>query len=315
MPCLALVVFRLILCWKHALLQAHLVLDNSPIGRPQAGTIRFPTLSPDGSRVAAQDDSSGNLDIWVHETERAVATRLTFAAGLEAHATWSASGTEITFSSDRRGSRDIFSKPAAGTGEATLLVGGPLDDDYPDWSPDGNYMVYEVSGDPKNKGDIRYLKRKTDGGGFEEAVFLSTPHQEGAAKFSPDGRFVAYSSDESGRFEVYVRPFPEGAGKWQVSTNGGTQPRWSRDGKELFYVEGSILMAAPLKTTPSFSVSTPVRLFEDERLSGLLRPNYDISKEGQRFLLQEIVGEEADNPRSIHVIQNWFAEFRDREQN
>ena len=286
-----------------------------PIGRPQAGTIRFPTLSPDGSRVAAQDDSSGNLDIWVHETERAVATRLTFAAGLEAHATWSASGTEITFSSDRRGSRDIFSKPAAGTGEATLLVGGPLDDDYPDWSPDGNYMVYEVSGDPKNKGDIRYLKRKTDGGGFEEAVFLSTPHQEGAAKFSPDGRFVAYSSDESGRFEVYVRPFPEGAGKWQVSTNGGTQPRWSRDGKELFYVEGSILMAAPLKTTPSFSVSTPVRLFEDERLSGLLRPNYDISKEGQRFLLQEIVGEEADNPRSIHVIQNWFAEFRDREQN
>ena len=196
-----------------------------------------------------------------------------------------------------------------------MLVGGPLDDDYPDWSPDGNYMVYEVSGDPKNKRDIRYLKRKTDGGGFEEAVFLATPRQEGAAKFSPDGRFVAYCSDESGRFEVYVRPFPEGAGKWQVSTNGGTQPRWSRDGKELFYVEGSILMAVPLKTAPSFSVSTPARLFEDARLNGLLHPNYDVSKEGQRFLLAEIVGDQADSPRSIHIVQNWFTEFRDREQN
>ena len=282
-----------------------------PIGRPQAGIIKFPTLSPDGSRVAVQ--SSVGFGIWVQETERAVATRLTFAAGLEAHATWSPSGTEITFTSDRRGSRDIFSKPAAGTGEATLLVGGPLDDDSPDWSPDGNYMVYEVSGDPKNKGDVRYLKRKTDGSGFEEAVFLATPRQEGAAKFSPDGRFVAYYSDESGRFEVYVRPFPEGGGKWQVSTNGGTQPRWSRDGKELFYVEGSILMAAPVKTTPSFSVSTPARLFEDASLSGLLQPNYDVSKEGQRFVLVGIVGDEADSLRSIHVIQNWFTEFRDRE--
>jgi len=285
-----------------------------PIGRPQAGSIAFPALSPDGSRVAAQDNSSGDLNIWVHETERAAATRLTFAAGLEAHATWSPSGTEITFTSDRRGSHDIFSKPAAGTGEATLLVGGPLDDDYPDWSPDGNYLVYEVSGDPKNKGDIRYLKRKTDGGGFEEAVFLSTPHQEGAAKFSPDGRYLAYSSDESGRFEVYVRLFPEGAGKWQVSTNEGTQPRWSRDGKELFYVEGLILMAAPVKPAPSFSVSTPVRLFENERLSGLLSPNYDVSKGGRRFLLQELVAEDAASPRSIHVVQNWYEEFREREQ-
>ena len=284
------------------------------IGRSQAGSIRFPTLSPDGNRVAAQDNSSGDFDIWVHETERAVATRLTFTAGPEAHATWSPSGTEITFTSGRPGSRDIFSKPAAGTGEATLLVGGPLDEDSPDWSPDGNYMVYEVIGDPKNKGDIRYLKRKTDGGGFEEAVFLSTPRQEGAARFSPDGRFVAYCSDESGRFEVYVRPFPEGAGKWQVSTNGGRQPRWSRDGKELFYAEGSILMAAPVKAAPSFSVSTPARLFEDARLRGLLNPNYDVSKDGQRFLLEEIVGDEADSPRSIHVIQNWYAEFRDREQ-
>ena len=285
-----------------------------PIGRPQAGAITFPALSPDGSRVAAQDNSAGNFDIWVHETDRAVATRLTFAAGLEAHATWSPSGTEITFTSDRRGSRDIFSKPAAGTGEPTLLVGGPLDDDHPDWSPDGNYMIYVVSGDPKNKGDIRYLKRKTDGGGFEEAVFLSTPHQEGAAKFSLDGRYLAYSSDESGHFEVYVRPFPEGGGKWQASTNGGTQPRWSRDGKELFYVERSILMAAPVKTAPTFSVSTPVRLFEDERLSGLLSPNYDVSKGGRRFLLQELVGEDADSPRSIHVVQNWYEEFRARAQ-
>ncbi len=285
-----------------------------PIGRPKAGSIFFPKLSPDGSRVAAQDNGSGDFDIWVHETERAVATRLTFAAGFEAYATWSPSGTEITFTSDRRGSRDIFSKPAAGTGEATLLVGGPLEDDSPDWSPDGNYMVYEVSGDPKNKGDIRYLKRKTEGGGFEEAVFLATPRQEGAAKFSPDGRFVAYCSDESGRFEVYVRPFPEGGGKWQISTNGGTQPRWSRDGKELFYVEGSILMAAPVNATPSFSVSTPARLFEDASLSGFLQPNYDVSKEGQRFVLVGIAGDEADTPRSIHVVQNWFAAFRDREQ-
>ena len=143
---------------------------------------------------------------------------------------------------------------------------------------------------------------------------MQTPFSERAAKFSPDGRFVAYVSDESGRNEVYVRPFPGGDGKWQVSGNGGTQPRWSKDGKELFYVERDTLMAVAVATTPSFTSAAVTRLFQDANLLGIYDPRYDVSADGRRFVLPEpIVGAE-EKPPSIHIIQNWYEEFRDREQ-
>ena len=156
-----------------------------------------------------------------------------------------------------------------------------------------------------------YLRRKDDGQGFDEVPFLQTPFNEQNPKLSPDGNFVAYQSDESGRFEIYVRPFPEGEGKWPVSRNGGEDPRWSRDGKELFYVEGPTLMAVAVETTAGFSAREPLRLFSELSLQRGNYQNYDVSPDGRRFVVVEDV--EVAPPR-IHVVQNWYEEFRDREQ-
>ena len=146
---------------------------------------------------------------------------------------------------------------------------------------------------------------------------------------SPDGRFVAYASNEAGRYEVYVQRFPTGGDKQQVSDNGGGQPVWSKDGKELFYVEGDTLVVVPVNTTPSFSVDLSRRLFRSARFRGVFmgtnafRAQYDVSADAQRFVLAEPVEEEASTPppdhlvgelgRTIRVVQNWYEEFRDRE--
>ena len=162
-----------------------------------------------------------------------------------------------------------------------------------------------------------YLERSEDGSSWEPHSFLQTRFDERAAKFSPDGRYVAYISNESGRSEVYVRPFPEGGRKWTVSSNGGRQPRWSMDGKELFYVKESALLAVSVTTRPKFSVGSSTSLFQHPSLTTLAPyPVYDVSADGQRFILAEVVGEAADAPEpSIRVVQNWFAQFRGREQN
>ena len=142
---------------------------------------------------------------------------------------------------------------------------------------------------------------------------MQTPSKEGRSRLSPDGRFVAYVSNESGRYEVYVRPFPGGDGKWQVSGNGGTQPRWSHDGKELFYVEGDTLMAVAVATTPSFTSGAVTRLFQDASLPGTVH-RYDVSADGRRFVLTEPVGGAEEKPPSIHIVENWYEEFKDRQQ-
>ena len=163
--------------------------------------------------------------------------------------------------------------------------------------------------------NIWYLK--PDGDGFEPTVFLSTPANEATAKFSPDGRYLAYASDESGRVEVYVRPFPEGSGKWQVSVNGGMHPRWRHDGRKLFYVEESTLMAVSVSTEQGFVLGQPERLFESEDLgtrNSYSAPRYDVSADGQRFLTLAPVDDEDAPPPVIRVVQNWYEEFRDREQ-
>ncbi len=142
-------------------------------------------------------------------------------------------------------------------------------------------------------------------------MVLQTPFTELAAQLSPDDRYVAYVSDESGEFDVYVRPFPKGELKWTVSTDGGKQPRWSRDGKELFYAEGSTLMTVSVSMAPTFSVRSATRLFEQPRLAGGRYPQYDVSEDGRQFIFAERVEEVLKEP-SIQVVQNWFAEFKDR---
>ncbi len=183
----------------------------------------------------------------------------------------------------------------------------------PDWSRDGRYLVYyEV--DEENGRGIRYVELQADGDASEPVTFLSTPADELSPRLSPDARFLAYISDESGRDEIYVRPFPDGAGKWQVSVNGGTDPRWRSDGSELFYLEDTSLRVVSVSTGEGFTQGQPQVLFESLDLAQVGGRAYDVSADGQRFVTTALVeGAEAAPPK-IRVVQNWYEEFRDREE-
>ncbi len=271
-------------------------------------------LSPDGKSVAVEAwEADGNRDIWVHDAVRGAKTRLTFDPARDGQPAWSPSGEQITFYSQREGGFGIYSKPADGSGEADLLVDEDTGERAPDWSRDGKFVIYTANSED-TLDDLWYLKPKAGGEGYEPTPYLRTAADERIPVFSPDGRYVAYVSSESGRSEIYVRPFPEGGGKWQVSINGGTQPRWRRDGKELFYVEEDQLKAVSVSTAQGFSPGTPKLLFRDRWLRGFAKQQYDVSADGRRFVLREAVEGASDKPPAIRVVQNWYEEFRDREQ-
>ena len=285
------------------------------ISQPQP-SMEDPALSPDGQWIAVSSSESGNRDIWVHDLIRSTKTRLTFDEGVEGSPTWSPSGEDVTYWN--LGSRSsITSKAADGTGEAVALVESEVVLYNSDWSRDGRYLVYQENSDLALGADIRYLGFGPDGKAGEPVTFLSTPAQESSPKLSPNGRFLAYLSDESGRNEIYVRPFPNGAGKRQVSVNGGSQLRWGSDGKELYYVEGeAALMVVSVSTEGAFTLGQPQHLFESSDLlqPGGVSPTYDVSADGQRFvMIAPVEGDEAAPP-AIRIVQNWYEEFRDRQR-
>ena len=291
--------------------------STEAIGQPQPGMLS-PALSPDGQRVAVWSNESGNPDIWIHDLVRSTKTRLTFDEGAELNPMWSPSGGEIAYSLSRNPEWRLMSKTADGTGEAVVLVEGDHRLSANDWSTDGRYLVYSEL-IPEASDDIRYVELQSDGEATEPVTFLGTPASERGAELSPDGRFAAYHSSESGSLEIYVGPFPDGAGKWQVSVNGGRQPRWRSDGKELYYLEGtgSAMMAVSVSTEPTFTPGQPQRLFESmDLVAGPSAATYDVSADGQRFITVapvEADGEETAPPK-IRIVENWYEEFRDREQ-
>ena len=288
------------------------------IGQPQ-GSIGNPDLSPDERRVVAPvlpGADGDNGDLWIHDVDRPLKTRFTFDPGRELNAAWTPSGSEITFVSTRTGLQDLYQKRADGRGEAELLIGTDVVEGAPEWSLDGKYLIYNASEGPREQRNLMYHERQMDGVLGETVVFLQTEFDEAAPYFSPDGRFVVYTSNESGSFEVYVRSFPDGTGKWQISAKGGTQPRWSRDGEEIFYVQRNTLMTARVATTPSFSADSPEVLFEHPSLltdpaNPGTSPRYDVANDSERFVLKERL--EGDEPISIRIVENWYEEFRDRE--
>ena len=233
------------------------------IGLPQE-SISMPAVSPDESRVAVVGLENGNQDIWIHNLRRPEKTRLTFDGDADIRPTWSPSGKRLAFSSLRQRDWDIFIKRADGAGGVTPLVANSLVGLVTDWSRDEKFVLFRRD-DPKTGPDLWYLQSK-DEGSSEVLPILQTPFAERAGKLSPDGRYVAYISDETGRHEIYVEEFPNRGGKSQVSTTGGVQPRWSRDGKELFYVEDGSLIAVSVTTKPNFSTGARRKLFESAGL-------------------------------------------------
>ena len=278
------------------------------------GEGRYLALSPDGGRMTvAVWGASTFQDLWVHDIDQGVRTRLGIdpdSVVMVWSSVWSPSGEQVAFTADRAGGRSILLQRADGSEQAQVLPAtrGAF---VCDWSRDGKYLFYELL-NPDTSQDLWYLERKENGTSWEPHVFLQTPFAELAAQISPDGRHVAYVSNESGQFEIYVRPFPAGERKTTVSTNGGRQPRWSRDGKELFYAEGSTLVAVSVSTDPTFAGRSATRLFELPALARGRYPQYDVSLDGRQFLFAEPIGE-AEEP-SIQVVQNWFAEFKDRQR-
>jgi Tol biopolymer transport system component/predicted Ser/Thr protein kinase len=279
------------------------------MGEPQRQN--DPTFSPDGRKLAVVVTDT-DPDIWIYDLDRGIRSRLTSDPAAEILGAWTPSGDQITYASNRNRNFDIFSKPSSGAGEATLLVGTPAMERALDWSRDQNYLLY-MTGTPETQGDLMYRERGSDGALGEAKVFMKTPANETFGQFSPDGRFVVYASDQSGTTEIYVRDFPRAANQWQISDHGGFNPRWSRDGKEIYYLAEGGVMAVSIAMRPAFSPAAPVRLFEKRgmRTAALFR-QYDISPDGKRFaILEKPPGEP---PLSIHVVHNWFEEFRGGQQ-
>jgi Tol biopolymer transport system component len=273
-------------------------------GQPQFA-MRNLALSPDGSRAALTAEEQGNGDVWIHDLDRSVKTRFTFDPALDASPRWSPSGKEIAFLSLRSGAGDIFLQASDGTGEAKPVVATPLQEIPTSWSSDGTILFFTRT-DPKTSFDLWFIKRKPDGAFGEPVPFLRSQFREENGQISPNSRFVLYHSDDTGRNEVFVRAFPEG-GKWQVSAKGGHQARWSRDGKEIFYVENKdTLICVPVTTTGAFSAGAAKSLFRNPGLVNSSGFNmYDVSPDGKRFLIAEPVEGDKAKPPAIHVIQNW----------
>jgi eukaryotic-like serine/threonine-protein kinase len=284
--------------------------DLGSIGEPDE-TYSSPRVSPDGRRVAVRrggGDRGG--DIWLLEAHRA--SRLTFDAANESPI-WSADGRQVIFISRRADGAGIYLKSVDGTEEAQLLLKNESDEFPFSWSKDGRYLMYGYFGSGLiNLGVIPMTGDRKPRAAFPDAKFF-----EGSGEFSPDGKWVAYISDESGRMEVYIRPFgvsaAEGAavhsGKWQVSTAGGASPKWSPDGKELYFLDPQgDMMAAPIALAGSaLTPGTSVKLFHAPIVDGgenYALPQYDVAPDG-RFLINVELESAAPESSPIILIQNW----------
>ena len=277
-----------------------------PVGTP--GEYLNQELSPDGKRVAFERNSThGDRDIWLLELPEGAATRFTFNPADDYYPVWSADGTEIVFASNREGSFGLYQKPSSGAGNEEPLLKSSVDIAPYSWSADGRFIAYRSLG-AKGFTEVWVLPLFGDRKPFP---FLQAEFSQSGPRISPDGRWLAYYSTESGRFEVYIQSFPKREGKWQVSVDGGVYSRWSRDGKELFYLalDGK-LMAASVKEDSALEVGTPKPLFEPPFVGGArtilgFRNQFDVAPDGERFLINVPVAEESSLP--ITLALNWAA--------
>jgi len=273
------------------------------VGPPVQG-VYYPALSPDGLRVAVETLENASMDVWVSDL-RGKRIRLTSHPSTEILPVWSPTGDQLAFGAYRASNIDLYVRQADGGPHETALAASPHNERVSDWSCDGRHILYAVL-HPKSGYDLWYLERSADGK-WQPHPLLQTPFNERAPKLSPDGRYLAYLSDEAGRNEVYVRQFPAGNRKWPVSSGGASQLRWSRDGREIFYVEAGTLMAVRVRIGSDFEAGLPNRLFSHPAFTTWGDPNFDVSADGRRFILPDRVG--AQQP-VIHVVQNWLAAFR-----
>jgi serine/threonine-protein kinase len=278
-------------------------------------------VSPNGQAVVMTELTGSNWDVWVYDIARGTRTRLTFSDGIEGPAVWSPDSTELIYTSDEDGSDDLYRKRADGSGSVTQLTTENFPIYVSDWSPDGRYVIGLVAAPEdaergwRRGADLGYLDLESD-----EPIqpYLASDFGESEASFSPDGRWVAYQSNESGSTEVYVRPFPPSEGRWQISDAGGGYPRWAKEGSRLFYRSDSGIMSVTYTGSgDSFSASKP-RLVSDGQflggpgglvVDGSTFADYDVAPDG-RLLLFPGSDEAISDVRLARVVVNWFPELR-----
>ena len=247
-------------------------------------------------------DQPGALDIWVRQFARGVTSRLTFDPAIEAWPIWSPGGDRVAYSSNRTGEFRTYLVPVGGAGGTDSLAHAAGGAEGPsDWSRDGRFIA-TMRLDPVMGWDVWV---QPAAGEPATAPFLGTKFGERNAHFSPDGRWIAYSSDESGRPEIYVQPFPGPGRKWQVSAAGGRQPFWREDGKELFYrAPDQSIVAVPVEAGSTFEVGVPAFLFKAPlAVAGIVRNRWQPAADGQRFLLN--VPMDGAGAARLAVIMNW----------
>ena len=260
-------------------------------------------LSPDGRFVASDttDPASQNTDVWTYDLQNQSAKRLTFDPSIDSMPIWSPDGRQIVFGSNRGLRFDLYLKDATGAREEKLIPQDGADRFPNDWSRDGKYVLYE-------RGQDLWFFSLPE---LEPSQFVKATASLKNGRFSPDGKWVAYASNESGRWEIYVTSFPGAHGKWQVSNGGGDQPKWRGDGKELFYLApDSKIMVTSVNLGATFDAGTPTALFQAnprEMNATSEQANYDVSKDGQRFLINTQL---KAGTMSMSVVLNWNQKSR-----
>jgi Tol biopolymer transport system component len=263
------------------------------------GNLRTPVISPDGQRVSVtrKDNSYVTSDISVIDLVRGTETRFTFSDGEDMFSHWSPDGSRICWTSAQGAGYQILQKAASGAGENEVLADSDALVWINSWSPDGKFILFDRYAS-ETKQDLWVLPLEGDRQPF---AYLKGPFNEREGRFAPDGRWVAYTSNESVRHEIYLQSYPASAVKIQISTNGGSNAQWRGDGKELFYITSDNKLASVEVKPNGAGAGLPKPLFE----LGLLRPHYAVSADGQRFLFVN----QAQQGKSVQydMIANWAA--------
>jgi serine/threonine protein kinase/Tol biopolymer transport system component len=280
----------------------------------------YPRISPDNKRVSAYiwDYQSHNADIWITDFTRRLKTRFTFNAAMEIYSVWSPDGNRLIFNSNMDGNFNLYVKATSNTGGEFLLLRSAYDKNPCDWSKDGKFLLYNEDGPQRTQYDLWVLPLN---GNREPFPFLQSEFNEVDGRFSPDVRWVAYVSDESGQNEIYIRtfqdqsgqPVPRNAsmgGKWQVSVSGGDSPRWRGDGQELYYFSpDNKMMTADITVKDGSPEVSHVRpLFEVSSIVQLPQSDYDVTSDGKKFLIN--VPFETQNETPLTLVVNWDAALK-----
>jgi serine/threonine-protein kinase len=278
--------------------------SEQPLAAP-ALAYGYPRIAPDGQRIAVELDNQ----IWLYDEARDTLTRFTFEGTANQSPVWSPDGKRIAFRSNRAApGNNLYWQLADGSGGVERLTTKPITQNLTSWSTDGQFMAFFEVGAGASLRDI-WVMRAND---RTVQPFLATRFNEGGASFSPDGRWLAYVSNESGRPEIYVQPYPGPGGKFQISTDGGAEPLWNRNGRELFYRSAKRMMSVQITTNPAFVASKPVVLFEKDFATSqfpAIGIAYDVSRDGQRFLMVKEPDQAGSVPQ-INVVVNWFEELK-----